>query len=80
MSNLHDLSDKKIRLSSAVVAVVHQIWVTLTVFLFKAGKLKCMAPRVFCANLMHFILRILKFLFLRVVTLEKFFEVLLFRP
>jgi hypothetical protein len=30
--------------------------------------------------LMHFILRILKFRFLRVATSERFFEVMLFKP
>jgi hypothetical protein len=38
-----------------------------------------LAPGIFEAYLMHLILRILKLRFLRVATLERFFEVLLFR-
>jgi hypothetical protein len=36
----HDLSEKKIRLSRAVVAVVGKIWVTPTAFPLRARKLK----------------------------------------
>jgi hypothetical protein len=80
MAKKHDLSEKKVFRLSRAVAGVTQNWCHAYSLPHKRKRAEILAFGLIWANLMHFILRILKFRFLRVATKERFFEVLLLRP
>jgi hypothetical protein len=74
MAKKHDLSDKKVSVCHAPLPLpLPYAKVALQL------QAKILAPGIFWANLMHLVLRILKFRFLKEATLENF-AVLLFRP